>query len=106
MLILGLLLVVAGAAVIVSAVFTADVTGGNVEIIGIEIGPVTFFVLGVASALAILWGFSIGKFGARRSWRQRRENNRLEELSQKLDRVEAERRGNVDEDDSRDHPHL
>jgi hypothetical protein len=102
MLILGLLLVAAGAAVIVAAVFTAEVTSGQIEIIGIEIGAVALFVLGVASALAILWGFSIGKFGARRSMRQRRENQRLEELSAKLDRVEAERRGEGDDK----HEHL
>ena len=97
MVILGLLLVVAGAAVILAGVFTAEVTGGQLEIIGVEVGPVVLFLLGVASALAILWGFSIGRFGARRSWRQRREQNRLEELSQKLDRVEADRRKDPDE---------
>ena len=97
MLIVGLLLVAAGAAVIVAAVYTAEVTGGQIEIIGVEVGAVTLFVLGVASAVAILWGFSIGKFGARRSLRQRRENQRLEELSAKLDQVEAERRGEGDD---------
>ena len=104
MLILGVLLIVAGVAVILAAVFTAEVTGGQLEIIGIEIGAVVLFILGVASAAAIMWGFSIGKFGARRSLRQRRENNRLEELSQKLDRVEAERR--KDPDDNNRHEHL
>jgi hypothetical protein len=103
MLILGLLLVAAGAAVIIAGVFTAEVTGGHVEIIGIEVGVVTLFILGIASAVAILWGFSIGKFGARRSMRQRKENQRLEELSEKLDRVEAERRKDPDEDK---HEHL
>ena len=103
MLILGLLLVLAGVAVILAALFTAEVTGSDIEVIGIEVGPVTLFVLGVAAAVAILWGFSLGKFGARRSWRQRRENNRLEELSQKLDRVEAERRKDPDDDK---HEHL
>jgi hypothetical protein len=103
MLILGVLLIAVGAAVIISAVFTAEVTGGQIEIIGIEVGAVTLFVLGVAAAVAILWGFSIGKFGARRSWRQRRENNKLEELSQKLDRVESDRRGNPDEDPKHEH---
>jgi hypothetical protein len=102
MFILGVLLVLAGAAVIVSAVFTAEVTGGHIEVLGIEVGAVTLFVLGIAAALAIWWGFSIGKFGARRSLRQRRENNRLEELSEKLDRVEAQRRGDVDDDNRRD----
>ena len=77
MLILGLLLVAAGAAVIVAAVFTAEVTGGHIEIIGIEVGAITLFVLGIAAGVAILWGFSIGKFGARRSLRQRRESQRL-----------------------------
>jgi hypothetical protein len=103
MLILGLLLVVAGAAVIVAAVFTAEVSGGQIEIVGIEVGAVTLFVLGVVATVAILWGFSIGKFGARRSIRQRREDNRLQELSEKLDRVEAERRKDPD-DDRREHP--
>ena len=103
MLILGVLLIAVGAAVIISAVFTAEITGGQIEIIGIEVGAVTLFVLGVAAAVAILWGFSIGKFGARRSWRQRRENNKLEELSQKLDRVESDRRGNPDEDPKHEH---
>ena len=98
MLILGLLLVAAGAAVIVAAVFTVEVTGSQIEIIGIEVGATTLFVLGVAAAVAIWWGFSIGKFGARRSLRQRRENNKLEELSEKLDRAEFQRR-------SQDEPH-
>jgi len=106
MLIVGLVLVLAGAAVIVSAVFTAEVTGDQVEVLGIEVGPVTLFVLGLAAALAIVWGFSIGKFGARRSWRQRKERDRLEELSEKLDRVEADRRRETGADGSRDHPHL
>ena len=103
MLILGVLLIAAGAAVILAAVFTAEVTGGQLEVIGIEVGPVVLFLLGLASAVAILWGFSIGKFGARRSWRQRREQNKLEELSQKLDRVEADRRKDPDENK---HEHL
>ncbi len=92
MLILGLLLVAVGAAVIIAAVFTAEVTGDHLEILGIELGAVTLFVLGLAAAVAIWWGFSIGKFGARRSLRLRRENNKLEELSEKLDRVENQRR--------------
>jgi hypothetical protein len=98
MLILGLVLIGAGAALIVAAVFTAEVTGGQLEIIGIEVGALALFLLGVAAGVAILWGFSIGKFGARRSLRQRRENDRLSELSEKLDRVEAERRGDADDD--------
>jgi len=98
MFILGLLLVIAGGVVIVAAVFTADVTGGQIEIVGLEVGVLTLFILGVAAGVAILFGFSIGKFGARRSMRQRREDHRLQDLSEKLDRVEAERRKDPDED--------
>ena len=101
MFILGLLLVIAGGVVIVAAVFTADVTGGQIEIVGLEVGVLTLFILGVAAGIAILFGFSIGKFGARRSMRQRREDHRLQELSEKLDRVEADRRG---DDDRRSDP--
>ena len=99
MLILGLVLIGAGAALIVAAVFTAEVTGGQLELLGTDVGAVTLFLLGVGAGLAILWGYTITKFGARRSLRQRRESNRLNELSEKLDRVEAERRG--DDDDRR-----
>jgi hypothetical protein len=99
MLILGLVLVGAGAALFVAALFTAEVSGGQLEFLGFEVGAVTLFLLGVAAGLAILWGITIGRFGARRSLRQRRENQRLGKLSEKLDRVEAERRG--DDDDRR-----
>jgi uncharacterized membrane protein len=99
MLILGLVVIGLGAALIVAAVFTADVSGGQLEIVGTEVGAVTLFVLGVAAGIAILFGFSLTKYGARRSLRQRREHQRLNELSEKLNRVEAERRGNED-----DHP--
>jgi hypothetical protein len=99
MLILGLVVIGLGAALIIAAVFTAEVSGGQLEIVGTEVGAVTLFVLGVAAGIAILFGFSLTKFGARRSLRQRREHQRLNELSEKLNRVEAERRGNED-----DHP--
>jgi hypothetical protein len=97
MLVLGLVLIGVGAALIVAAIFTAEVAGGQLEIIGLEVGAVTLFLLGVAAGLAILWGFTIGKFGARRTLRQRRESQRIGELSEKLDRHEAERRGDPDE---------
>jgi hypothetical protein len=99
MLILGLVVVGIGVALIIAAVFTAEVSGGQLDIVGTEIGAVTLFVLGVAAGVAILFGLSLTKFGARRTWRQRRENQRLTELSEKLNRVEAERRGDQD-----DHP--
>jgi uncharacterized protein (DUF58 family) len=103
MLILGLVLIAAGGLLIVAAIFTAETTGNSaaaVEILGTEVGAVTLFLLGLGAGVAILWGLSVTKFGARRSLKQRREQNRLNELSEKLDRVEAERRHDGDHDDN------
>ena len=100
MVILGLLLVAAGALLIVSALFTAEVTAGQVELLGTEVGVITLFFLGVASALAIVVGLALMKAGAKRGLRQRRERGRLTELSEKLDKVEADRRRDHDDDDS------
>lgn len=106
MLILGVLLIGAGALLIVAAVFTAEVTAaGNLELLGTEVGALTLFLLGVGSGVAVLWGLSITKFGAKRQLAQRRENNKLSELSEKLDRAEAERRRDLDGDD-RDRPKI
>lgn len=99
MLIFGLVLIGVGALVIVAAVFTAETTGtaAAVEFIGVEVGAVTLFLLGLVAGIAILWGLTITRFGARRSLKQRREQNRLNELSDKLDKVEAERRRDHDD---------
>ena len=97
MLVLGLLILGAGAVLIVAAVFTAEVSGGQLEIVGTEVGAVALFLLGVGAGFAILWGYTITKFGARRSLRQRREHQRLNELSAKLERAESERRGESDD---------
>jgi hypothetical protein len=89
MLILGLLLIAAGVVAIVAAVATAS---GTAELLGTDLGALTIFLVGVGSGVAVLWGFGITKFGTRRSLQHRRESKRLGELSDKLDRVEAERR--------------
>ncbi len=98
MLILGLVLIAAGGLLIVAAIFTAETTGTGaaLEILGTEVGAVTLFLLGLGAGIAILWGLSVTKFGARRSLKQRREQSKLTELSEKLDKVEAERRGDDD----------
>ncbi|MBB6627627.1 hypothetical protein H5V45_09865 [Nocardioides sp. KIGAM211] len=89
MLILGLLLIAAGVVAILAAVATAS---GTVELLGTDLNALTIFLVGVGAGVAILWGFSISKYGTKRSLQHRRESKRLNELSQKLDRVEAERR--------------
>ncbi len=98
MLILGLVLIAAGGLLIVAAIFTAETTGTGaaLEILGTEVGAVTLFLLGLGAGIAVLWGLSVTKFGARRTLHQRREQNKLTALSEKLDKVEAERRGDHD----------
>lgn len=82
----------AGALMIVAAVATAQLDGTQVEVLGLQVSPMVLFLLGVGSGVAILWGFGIVRFGTRRSLKHRREAKQLEELSQKLEAVEAERR--------------
>lgn len=89
MLVLGLLLVIAGTLVVLAAVFSSD---GTAEMLGNELTTLTIFLLGVAAGLAILWGLTVIRFGARRELARRREHRRLEEISQKLDRVDPDRR--------------
>ena len=47
------------------------------------------FFVGVAAGAAIMLGFSILKWGTKRSLAHRRERKELTELNQKLERVEA-----------------
>ncbi|WP_244931078.1 hypothetical protein [Nocardioides sp. W7] len=102
MLLLGLLLIGAGALVIVSAVFTAELDGTALEVVGIGVSPLGLFLLGVGAGLAVLWGFGILKYGTKRTLRQRRESKKLEELSEKLEVADRERhRDNDDADHDR-----
>ena len=96
--VLGLLLMLLGALAVVAAVFTID--GTNVELLGLDVTALGIYLIGLASGVAILWGYSLTKWGTKRSLRQRREAKQLSELSQKLDQHEADRRGedNTDRD--------
>ncbi|WP_408897716.1 hypothetical protein ACJ5H2_01085 [Nocardioides sp. R1-1] len=104
MVILGLLLLIIGVLGILSGVFGSDydVDGKDrrtTEIIGINVQPEVLFLLGVASGLLILAGLWFMKAGAKQGWRRRKEQKRLTELSEKLDRVEHDRRRNELSDD-------
>ena len=92
----GLLVLLVGALAVVAAVFTAD--GTNVEILGLDVTALGLYLIGLGSGLAILWGFTISKWGTKRSLRQRRESKQLSELSEKLDKHDADRR--TDQDDN------
>jgi len=90
MVILGLLLIALGAVAIVAALGTVE--GSGVELLGTDISAMALFFIGLGAGIAILWGFSLTKWGTKRSIRQRRESKKLNALSEKLDEREAERR--------------
>lgn len=97
MVVLGLILIAAGALAIVGAVFTAE---GTVELLGTDISALAMFLVGLGSGIALWWGFSIGKFGTKRTLRQRRESKQLSELSEKLEKHEDERGDDIKDDRS------
>ena len=88
MVILGVLLIALGAAVIVAAAFDLE---GSASVLNTDLNALTVFLIGVGAGVAVLWGFGILKYGTKRSFQRRRESKKLEELSEKLDQVEAER---------------
>ncbi len=97
MVFLGLLLILLGALAIVAVVF--DLETVQVDLLGAEISSMTVFFIGVASGVAILWGFGILKFGTKRTLQHRREQKELAELNEKLDKADAERKA----DEKHDH---
>ena len=96
MVILGLVLIIAGAIAVLSAIFVSE---GSGELLGIDMSSLAIFLVGVAAGAAILWGFTILKWGTRRSIEHRRERKKINDLSHKLDAVEAERRAERSPDD-------
>jgi hypothetical protein len=107
MVVLGLVLIAVGGVLIVSAVFTAEHdASGNLQLLGVDIGPLALFLVGVGAGLAICFGWAFVKGGTRRGLERRRERKRLAELSEKLDEVEAERRHDVDKHEDQDRPTL
>ncbi|WP_232680340.1 hypothetical protein [Nocardioides sp. R-C-SC26] len=100
MLLLGFLLVAGGAGLIAAGLLTAeDAPGSAVQVLGIDVSPPTLFLLGIVGAALVLWGLWVVKYGAKREWRQRRDQRQLDELSEKLDRAERGRRRDLDEDE-------
>jgi type VI protein secretion system component VasK len=107
MVILGLILIVLGALAIVCGLFGAHVTDdGKLQFLGQDLSPAALFLIGVGAAVAIWWGLWILKAGSKRSWARRREQKRLEQLSEKLDNVDDRRRDVVDERRDEDRPSL
>lgn len=92
MVILGLLLIILGAIAVLSAIFVSEPGSGG-ELLGFDVTTLETFLIGVAAGAAILWGFTILKWGTRRSLSHRRERRELNKLNDRLDRAEADRRG-------------
>ena len=99
MVILGLLLILVGVVAIFAGLFGID---GVAEFLGSELHGTTIFLIGVGAGVAVLWGFTLVKFGMKRGLQRRRESKQLSELSEKLEKVEAERR---DDDEKTDGTH-
>jgi uncharacterized protein (DUF58 family) len=93
MVVLGLLLIGAGVIFILAAIFSSS---GTASLLGAHLGAQTIFLLGLASGLAILWGFSISRVGVQRSLRHRREGRELRTLSARNARAEADRQSTED----------
>lgn len=89
MVILGLLLIILGAIAILSAVFVSE---GSGELLGVEMSSLAIFLVGVAAGAAVLWGYTLLKWGTKRTIAHRRERKELNRLSEKLDQVDSERR--------------
>lgn len=91
MVFLGLALIILGGIAILSALFVSEPgTGG--ELMGFDVTTFESFLVGVTAGAAILWGFSILKWGTKRGLSHRRERKELIKLNEKLERVDAERR--------------
>ncbi len=100
MVILGLLLILAGAGVIAAALFASD-PGTGAELLGFGISTIEIFLLGVAAGAAVLLGLSIVKWGTKRGLAQRKERKELNKLNERLDRAEAEQRRDNDGPDEK-----
>jgi len=97
MLILGIALAVVGAALLALGLFTTSDEGtGPAEMLGLDVGATSIFVLGVVAAVLVLVGLWCMKFGTKQTLKHRRESRELSKLSQKLERVEADRRKDDD----------
>ena len=96
MVVFGLVLVALGAVLVVLGLFTSEVkfedNEATVEIANVNLSTEGLFLAGVVAAALILVGLWVIKVGAKMSWKHRKEQKRLEELSEKLDKAEANRR--------------
>ncbi|HWJ81808.1 MAG TPA: hypothetical protein VNS55_06190 [Nocardioides sp.] len=101
MVLFGLVLLILGVLLLLAGVFTAgfDYDQGSThnELLNLNMSPPVLFMFGVAAGALVIAGIWFLKFGAQLGWKRRKEQRRLTELSEKLDRVEAERHAALEE---------
>jgi len=106
MVVFGLVLVALGAVLVLLGLFTSEVkfedNQSSVEIANVSLSTEGLFLAGVVAAALILAGLWAIKLGAKMSWKHRKEQKRLNELSEKLDKVELERLREGDAKDDKD----
>lgn len=88
MVILGLLLIILGVIAILSAIFVSE---GNAELVGLDLSALSIFLVGVGAGAALLWGYSILKWGTKRGLAHRRERKEIGQLNERLKQAESER---------------
>ncbi len=105
MVILGLIMVALGVVLVVLGLFTSEVTfednDAAVEVANVNLSTEGLFLAGVVAAALILVGLWAIRLGAKVGWRRRKEQKRLNELSDKLEQSEASRRRDGDEGETR-----
>ena len=106
MVLFGLVLVILGVLLVLGGLFGTgyDYDSHNnfqsSQFLGIHAGPATLVVIGVIAGAMVVIGLWVMKVGAQLGWRHRKEQKRLAELSEKLDRAEAERRARGEDEEA------
>jgi hypothetical protein len=90
MVFLGLALLLLGAVVVLAAVFVSKPgTGG--ELLGFEVTTLQTFLVGLAAGAALLWGFTLLRWGTRRTLAHRQERKELSRQNAQLMQEQAAR---------------
>ena len=90
MVVLGLALLLFGAIAVLAAVFVSEPgTGG--ELLGFGVTTLQAFLVGLAAGAALLWGFTLLRWGTRRTLAHRQERKDLGRRNQQLLQEQAAR---------------
>ena len=103
MVIFGVVLVALGGLLVLLGLFASEAKDGadgevTLEIWNVDLSIEGVFLAGVLAAALILVGLWAIKLGAKMGWKHRKEQKRLNELSEKLDKVELEKRRREDDE--------